>query len=122
MPFIRPDEVRAAGSSATAKSSQIYRLAGKRPLRVALCATTTWARSGILVVSYDADSPAKKAGVLEGDIIVAFEDQPIAGIDDLHKLLTETLIGRKSSLVVIRRTEKLKLEVIPEESQSGAGK
>jgi S1-C subfamily serine protease len=78
--------------------------------------------SGILVVSYDADSPARKAGVLEGDIIVAFEDQPIAGIDDLHKLLTEKLIGRKSSLIVIRRTEKLKLEVIPEESQSGAGK
>ncbi|MGH9882637.1 MAG: S1C family serine protease [Pyrinomonadaceae bacterium] len=78
--------------------------------------------SGILVVSYDEDSPAKKAGVLEGDIIVGFEDYSIAGIDDLHKLLTEKRIGRKSSLVVIRRTEKLTLEVIPEESQSGAGK
>jgi S1-C subfamily serine protease len=78
--------------------------------------------SGILVVSYDEDSPAKKAGVLEGDIIVGFEEHAIAGIDDLHKLLTEKRIGRKSSLVVIRRTEKLTLEVIPEESQSGAGK
>jgi S1-C subfamily serine protease len=72
--------------------------------------------SGILVVSYDAKSPAKKAGVLEGDIIVGFDDHPIAGIDDLHKLLTEERIGHKSSLVVIRRTDKLVLEVVPEES------
>jgi S1-C subfamily serine protease len=72
--------------------------------------------SGILVVSYDGDSPAKKAGLLEGDIIVGFEDHPIAGIDDLHRLLTEALIGRQSSLIVIRRTEKVVLEVVPEES------
>ena len=78
--------------------------------------------SGILVVSYDENSPAKKAGVLEGDLIVGFCDQPIAGIDDLHKLLTEERIGRKSSLVVIRRTEKLTLEVVPEESQSMTSK
>ncbi len=78
--------------------------------------------SGILVVSYDENSPAKKAGVLEGDLIVGFADHPIAGIDDLHKLLTEERIGRKSSLVVIRRTEKLSLEVIPEESQSMTSK
>jgi len=74
--------------------------------------------SGILVVSYDENSPARKAGVLEGDLIIGFDDHPIAGIDDLHKLLTEERIGRKWSLVVIRRTEKLTLEVIPEESQS----
>jgi len=74
--------------------------------------------SGILVVSYDVDSPAKKAGVLEGDIIVGLDDHPIGGIDDLHRLLTEERIGQKSSLVVIRRTERLVLEIIPEESGS----
>lgn len=75
--------------------------------------------SGIMVISYDGNSPAKKAGVLEGDIIVGFDDHSIAGIDDLHKLLTEDCIGHKSSLVVIRGTERLSLEVVPEESQSG---
>ena len=75
--------------------------------------------SGIMVISYDANSPAKKAGVMEGDIIVGFEDHSIAGIDDLHKLLTEDRIGHKSSLVVLRGTEKLSLDVVPEESQSG---
>ena len=74
--------------------------------------------SGILVISYDGDSPAKKAGILEGDIIVGFEGKSISSIDDLHKLLTEQLIGQKSSLVVIRRTEKRTLEVVPEESKA----
>src|SRR5262245_61735876 len=74
--------------------------------------------SGILVVSYEADSPAKKAGLLEGDIIIGFNDHPIAGIDDLHRLLTEERIGYKSSLIVIRRTDRLELSVTPEESAS----
>jgi S1-C subfamily serine protease len=75
--------------------------------------------SGIMIISYDMNSPARKAGALEGDIIVGFDGRPIAGIDQLHKLLTEDRIGQKSSLVVIRGTEKLVLEVVPEESQSG---
>jgi S1-C subfamily serine protease len=75
--------------------------------------------TGILVVSFEDISPARKAGVLTGDIIVGFDDHAIAGIDDLHKLLTEERIGGKSSLVVIRRTEKLNIEVMPEESQGG---
>jgi S1-C subfamily serine protease len=73
--------------------------------------------SGIMVISSDADSPARRAGVLSGDIIIGFDNQAVAGIDDLHRLLTEEQIGRKSALVVIRRTEKLMLEVIPQESQ-----
>jgi S1-C subfamily serine protease len=78
--------------------------------------------SGILIVSFENNSPARKGGVCEGDIIIGFDDHATAGIDDLHKLLTEERIGHESSLVVIRGTEKLKLEVIPEESQSGASK
>src|SRR6478672_1520952 len=74
--------------------------------------------SGILVVSFEEKSPGQKGGLREGDIIVGFDDRPIAGIDDLHKLLTEERIGHKSSLVVIRGTQKLELAVTPEESKS----
>jgi S1-C subfamily serine protease len=76
--------------------------------------------SGIMIISYDSDSPAKKAGAREGDIIVGFDDRPVAGIDELHKLLTEDRIGHRFSLAVIRGTEKLSLEVVPQESQRGA--
>src|SRR5256712_9882178 len=74
--------------------------------------------SGILIVSFENDSPARKGGLREGDIIVGFDDHPIAGIDDLHKLLTEERIGRKSSLTVIRGTDKLTIDVKREESQN----
>jgi S1-C subfamily serine protease len=76
--------------------------------------------SGIMIISYDSDSPAKKAGAREGDIIVGFDERPVAGIDELHKLLTEDRIGHKFPLTVIRGTEKLSLEVVPQESQRGA--
>src|SRR5437764_4421223 len=78
--------------------------------------------SGIFVISFENDSPARKGGVREGDIIIGFDDRPTAGIDDLHNLLTEQRIGRKSSLVVIRGTERLSLSVVPEESQTRASK
>jgi S1-C subfamily serine protease len=77
--------------------------------------------SGILVVSFEANSPGQKAGLREGDIIVGFDERPIAGIDDLHKLLTDERIGHKSKLVVIRGTQKFDLEVVPEESKARAG-
>lgn len=74
--------------------------------------------SGILIVSFENDSPARKGGLREGDIIIGFDDHPTAGIDDLHKLLTEERIGRKSLLTVIRGTDKLTIDVTPEESKS----
>jgi S1-C subfamily serine protease len=73
--------------------------------------------SGILVVSIEEGSPAQRAGLSEGDMIVGFDGEPIAGIDDLHKILTEEKVGVKTTLTIIRRTEKLNLGIIPEESR-----
>jgi len=73
--------------------------------------------SGIFVISFENESPARKGGLREGDIIIGFDDQPIAGIDDLHKLLTEERIGKKSLLTVVRGVDKLTIEVTPEESR-----
>jgi S1-C subfamily serine protease len=73
--------------------------------------------TGVFVVSIEPDSPALKAGLQEGDLIVGYDDQPIAGIDDLHRLLTDQKVGLKSKLTVIRRSEKLTLEIVPEDSQ-----
>jgi S1-C subfamily serine protease len=74
--------------------------------------------SGILIVSFEGNSPARKGGLREGDIIIGFEGHPTAGIDDLHKLLTEERIGKRSSLMVIRGTDKLTIDVTPGESQN----
>ena len=73
--------------------------------------------SGILVVSIEPESPAQRAGLVEGDVIVAYNGHPIASIDDLHRQLTETQVGFRSSLTIIRRTEKLERAIVPEESR-----
>jgi len=74
--------------------------------------------SGIFVISFEDDSPARKGGLREGDIIIGFDDHPTASIDDLHKLLTEERIGRNFSVMVIRGTEKVAIDVTPQESVS----
>ncbi len=73
---------------------------------------------GVLVISLEPLSPAQKAGLRQGDVIVAFAGQPIAEIDDLHKLLTEARIGVKSSLTILRGAEKMVLDIFPEESRA----
>jgi S1-C subfamily serine protease len=72
-------------------------------------------KSGVLVVSLEPDSPARRAGVSEGDLIIGFAGRPVTGIDDLHKLLTEERVGQGAPLEVIRRTERLTLKIVPEE-------
>ncbi len=73
--------------------------------------------TGVIVLASESGSPAQKAGLREGDVIVAFRSQPVAGVDDLHRLLTETQVGIRSSLTVLRGTERLELEIIPGESR-----
>jgi S1-C subfamily serine protease len=74
--------------------------------------------SGILIVSVEPYSPAQRAGLSEGDIIIGFDGQPIAGIDDLHRVLTEEKVGTRTPLTIIRRSERLVLNIVPEESKS----
>lgn len=72
--------------------------------------------SGILVVNVEPNSPAHQAGLRDGDVIVAFDGHLTAGIDDLHRLLTDSQVGVKTPLEILRGTTKRIIEVIPEES------
>jgi S1-C subfamily serine protease len=76
--------------------------------------------SGILVLSVEPSSPAQRAGLREGDIIVGFDGQQVAGIGDLHRLLTEARLGARAPVTVLRGAEKAALTVIPEESRAEA--
>lgn len=75
------------------------------------------AASGVLVMNVEASSPAAIAGVQEGDVIVAFAGTAVAGIDDLHRQLTEERIGEASALVVLRGGQRRQLAIVPRESQ-----
>jgi len=72
--------------------------------------------TGVIVLSTEPDSPARKAGLREGDAIVALEGQPVAGVDDLHRVLSDVRAGVKAELAVLRGTDKLALAIVPEEA------
>ena len=73
--------------------------------------------SGVLVVSVEAQSPAEMAGLREGDVIVGYDDHPVAGIDALHQLLTDERVGVVAQVTVLRRGEKRIISVVPQESR-----
>src|SRR5215475_6978245 len=73
--------------------------------------------TGVLVVSIEKDSPAAKTGLREGDVIVAFNGEPIGSIHELHRRLMAEQIGIESKILIIRHTEKLELPIVPQESR-----
>jgi S1-C subfamily serine protease len=72
----------------------------------------------IMVISIEKNSPAEKARVQTGDRIISFNSTPVTGIDDLHKMLTETQVGVKTDIKVLRGTEILDLQIIPQERKT----
>ena len=73
--------------------------------------------SGVVVLSVSEGSPAQRASLREGDVIIALDGKPVAGVDDLHRLLTEARVGVSSSLSVLRWTDKVELRVVPSEME-----
>jgi S1-C subfamily serine protease len=73
--------------------------------------------SGALVLSAEENSPAKRAGLRDGDVIIALDGHPVAGVDDLHRVLTDVRVGVSCSLTALRHTEKLDLRIVPEEAK-----
>src|SRR6266704_2738787 len=66
----------------------------------------------VRVESVEPGGPAIAAGLQAGDLIVSFDDQPVNGIDALHRLLTAERIGTASRLTVVRGTQKLEFSVV----------
>jgi S1-C subfamily serine protease len=60
-------------------------------------------------------SGGQKAGLLQGDVIIAMDGEAIKGVDDLHTHLTDEKIGIKSDLTIIRRSAKIIVPVVPAE-------
>jgi len=71
--------------------------------------------SGVRIASVESGSPAEKAGLREGDVVVSYDGMAVAGIDDVHRLLTETRVGQEAPIVVLRRGEKLVRPIVATE-------
>jgi S1-C subfamily serine protease len=71
------------------------------------------AERGVLVQGVEEGGPAARAGVRPGDIILGFGAIPVAGIDDLHRLLTDARVGVPTVLEILRGGIRERIEVVP---------
>jgi S1-C subfamily serine protease len=67
--------------------------------------------SGAIVVRLDEDGPAKRAGILVGDILVAWNGEPIRGVRDVFKQLGPDTVGSTITFDVVRANQQIKVEV-----------
>ena len=76
---------------------------------------------GLMVLSVEKDTPAKKAGLLIGDIIVRFDSEPVTNMHELRRqLLKQDAVGKSVNLVILRGEKKMQLTITPAEaSKSG---
>jgi S1-C subfamily serine protease len=69
--------------------------------------------SGVRVEHVERESPAAKSGIRKGDVIVLAGGAPIGGLDDLQRSLSGDAIGRRLTLEVIRRDQRVVLDITP---------
>jgi S1-C subfamily serine protease len=71
-------------------------------------------KRGIFVMAVEKNSPAEKAGVKEGDVIVSFNGKPMNSGDDLFRMLGKETISMHTPLTVIRKNSILfSFDVVP---------
>ncbi len=69
--------------------------------------------TGVMIFSVEAGSPARKAGLAMGDVLVKFNGKPVTDFYDLPRLLAEDVIDKETKLTIIRRETLLEATVIP---------
>lgn len=74
------------------------------------------AAKGVGVQAVEARSPARRAGLKPGDVIVALAGKPVKTVADLHRLLDREAIGRSVRITVLRSRAKVELDVEPDEA------
>ncbi|MGE0281224.1 MAG: S1C family serine protease [Rhizobiaceae bacterium] len=70
------------------------------PRRTALLAGRD-APTAVRIRSIEKDTPAAKAGLRDGDVILSIDGRPVTGVDDLIRLLDGERIGRATVLSVL---------------------
>ena len=73
--------------------------------------------SGVMIFSVAAGSPARKAGLAMGDVIMQFNGKPVTSFYDLPRLLAEDVVEKETQLTIIRRENLLELTITPTASR-----
>ena len=69
------------------------------------------AGAGVRVESIEPGGAAQQAGIESGDVIIGYDGEDVAGVDELHRLLSDERIGKATKITLLRRTQKLDLPI-----------
>jgi len=69
--------------------------------------------SGVMIFSVEPGSPARKAGLTMGDVLVKFNGKPVTEFYDLPRLLAEDVIEKETKLTIIRRESLIETTIVP---------
>jgi S1-C subfamily serine protease len=69
--------------------------------------------TAVMVFQVEAGAPAKKAGLTMGDVIVAFNGKPVTDFYDLPRLLSQDVVGKQTTLTIIRGEKLIELTITP---------
>ncbi|MBV8473089.1 MAG: trypsin-like peptidase domain-containing protein [Hyphomicrobiales bacterium] len=71
--------------------------------------------SGARLLTVDQNGPAAQAGLLTGDLVIALDGKPVTSVADLIRALDADKINRTVSVDFLRRSERLRLWIGPQE-------
>jgi S1-C subfamily serine protease len=86
-----------------------------RPIAKRIARKHDLADSGVEVVHVEPGKPAAKGGLEAGDIVVALGGKPVKTVDDVHRMLDASSIGKNLEAQVLRGEKLLDLRVTPAE-------
>lgn len=72
------------------------------------------AASAAMIAEVISGGPAERAGLKTGDVLLRLAERPVAGVDDLHRLLTAELAGHEVPVEVIRAGRVETRTIVPE--------
>lgn len=73
---------------------------------------------GVLIQDVREDSPASRAGLMNGDIIVEFDGERVRSVDDFMRLVRETPSGRAVTSTIVRGGSRREVEITPQAGES----
>ena len=79
------------------------------------------ATAGVRIDSVEEESPAAKAGLQKGDVVVEFDGERVRSVRQFTRLVSETPAGRQVAAAVMRDGKRVSLNVTPRESSAFRG-
>ena len=69
--------------------------------------------TGVMIFSVESGSPARKAGLAMGDVLIKFNGKIVNDFYDIPRLLAEDVIGKEVTLTIIRREKLIEISIFP---------